>query len=143
LAQIKKDINKENNFKPLQLGNIYAKRDWSHAKDFVKGIWLMLNQQEPKEYILASGQTYTVKEFINKALNFFGFNGQWINDGLEEKYIYQNQTIIEINPNFYRPAEVDLLLGNPENAKKMLNWSPDISFNELVKEMAQNDMLNM
>ena len=143
LAQIKKSIEENIDFKPLQLGNIYAKRDWSHAKDFVKGIWLMLNQKKPMEYILASGKTYTVKDFINKSLEFFDINGIWIKEGLEEKFIYQNKILIEINPEFYRPAEVDLLLGNANNAKKILNWTPQISFSDLVKEMSKNDLMNM
>lgn len=143
IAKIKNAIDNGYSFEPLQLGNIYAKRDWSHAKDFVKGIWLMLNQPEPKEYILASGETHTVKEFINQTLNYFNLDGFWENQGIEEKYLHKNKIIIEINSNFYRPAEVDLLLGDATNAKKNLNWSPKISFTNLVKEMAQNDIMNM
>ena len=143
IAKIKKAIDIGAAFEPLQLGNIYAKRDWSHAKDFVNGIWMMLNQSEPKEYILASGETHTVKEFINKTLEFFSLDGLWINEGAEEKFVYKNKIIIEISPNFYRPAEVDLLLGDATSAKKSLNWIPEITFTNLVKEMAQNDLLNM
>jgi GDPmannose 4,6-dehydratase len=135
IAKIKKAINYKYEFKPLELGNIYAKRDWSHAKDFVKGIWLMLNQKEPKEFILASGKTHTVKEFVEKAFDLLNINGNWVGQNIDEKYIYKDNILVKINPIFYRPAEVDLLLGNPQKAKEILNWSPEISFEELVKEM--------
>jgi GDPmannose 4,6-dehydratase len=146
IARIKKAIEAQNSFEPLELGNIYAKRDWSHAKDFVSGIWLMLNQLEPKEYLLASGETHTVKEFIEKSFDYIGIKGYWgyssknkseIN---EQFYSEDNKILVKINPIFYRPAEVDLLLGNPSKAHTELNWKPQISFNELVKEMIFFDL---
>ena len=144
IAKIKKDLDLKKDFiEPLELGNIYAKRDWSHAKDFIHGIWLMINQNSPEEYILASGTTHTVKEFIEKALGFLGIHGQWNGEGLEEKYVSNQKILVKINPKFYRPAEVDLLLGNSTKAKENLNWQPKISFEDLVKEMVQFDMSNM
>jgi GDPmannose 4,6-dehydratase len=140
IAKIKKAIEYGYPFNPLELGNIYAKRDWSHAKDFVRGIWMMLNKNEPTEYLLASGETHTVKEFIEKAFGLVDINGIWSGQGIEEKYIYQNKVLVQINPVFYRPAEVDLLLGFPDKAKKELGWSPEISFDDLIKEMVESDL---
>jgi GDPmannose 4,6-dehydratase len=149
VSKIKKAIDNHCEFRPLELGNIYAKRDWSHAKDFVRGIWMMLNQEIPKEYILASGQTHTVKEFIEKAFNFANINGYWgypSNDHSEineQFYSDTGQTLVKINPKFYRPAEVDLLLGNPSKANIELNWSPKISFENLIQEMVLFDLQNV
>jgi GDPmannose 4,6-dehydratase len=146
VARIKKAIDNGLEFEPLELGNIYAKRDWSHAKDFVKGIWLMLTQKDPKEYLLASGETHTVKEFIEKAFNFAGINGHWnysSNDHSEinEQFVSEsNKLLVRINPKFYRPAEVDLLLGDPNKAKTELKWGPKISFENLIKEMVDFDL---
>ena len=149
IARIKKAINKDEKFEPLELGNIDAKRDWSHAKDFVRGIWLMLNQSEPKEYVLSSGETHTVREFIEKAFKMVGIFGQWVGKDITEQYIlkktlnsiyYDNQILVKINPEFYRPAEVDLLLGDSSKARKELNWKLDISFDSLVKIMVENDL---
>jgi GDPmannose 4,6-dehydratase len=151
VARIKEAIDNNLKFEPLELGNINVQRDWSHAKDFVKGIWLMLNQSEPKEYILASGETHTVKEFIEKAFRCSGINYfHWDGEGLNERLLIDNfvleefpissPVLVKINPVFYRPAEVDLLLGCPERAKKELNWRPEISFEELVSLMVKNDL---
>lgn len=149
ISRIKKAIDKDEKFKPLELGNIDAKRDWSHAKDFVRGIWLMLNQSEPKEYILSSGETHTVREFIEKAFKIAGIYGEWVGKDTAEKYVlkktlnsiyYDNQILVKINPEFYRPAEVDLLLGDSSKAQKELNWKLDISFDSLIKIMVENDL---
>lgn len=149
VARIKNAINKNLNFEPLELGNIYAKRDWSHAKDFVSGIWIMLNQESPKEYLLASGETHTVKEFVEKAFQVAGINGKWSflgltdNDKNPENEVFKKDTgeiLVKINPLFYRPAEVDLLLGSPDRSKKELKWVPEISFDNLVKEMVESDI---
>jgi GDPmannose 4,6-dehydratase len=153
IAKIKKDLDLGKDFiEPLELGNIYAKRDWSHARDFVEGIWMMLNQNEPKEYLLASGQTHTVKEFIELAFNLCHIFGQWEGEGLDEKFIltktsnsifYDKKALVKINEKFYRPAEVDLLLGDPSLAKKDLGWKPKILFQDLVKEMIFYDLNNV
>lgn len=150
IAKIKKAIDYGYPFEPLELGNIYSKRDWSHAKDFVRGIWMMLNQDKPKEYLLASGQTYTVKEFVEKAFYFAGIEGFWaygspdISEINEEFYSTKlGKVLVKINPLFYRPAEVDLLLGNPNRASLELGWKPEICFDDLIKEMVNFDILNM
>jgi len=143
IARIKKAIDYGYEFKPLELGNIYAKRDWSHAKDFVRGIWMMLNQEKPIEYLLASGQTHTVKDFIEKAFKYVNIEGEWIGVELEEKLVFKDRILVQINPEFYRPAEVDLLLGNPSNAIIKLGWKPEIAFENLVKEMVRFDILNV
>lgn len=150
IARIKKDLDLGKDFiEPLELGNIYAKRDWSHAKDFVEGIWMMLNQNEPKEYLLASGETHTVKEFIEIAFGLCQIFGQWENEGLDEKFVltktsnsifYDKKVLVRMNEKFYRPAEVDLLLGDPSLAKKDLGWNPKILFQDLVKEMIFYDI---
>ena len=149
IARIKKALDNNEKFQPLELGNIDAKRDWSHAKDFVRGIWIMLNQSEPKEYILSSGETHTVREFIEKAFKMIGISGEWIGKDITEQYIlkktlnsiyYDNQILVKINPEFYRPAEVDLLLGDSSKARKELNWKLDISFDSLVNIMVENDL---
>jgi GDPmannose 4,6-dehydratase len=151
VAKIKKAIDLGEPFEPIELGNIYAKRDWSHAKDFVKGIWMMLNQDEPEEYILASGETHTVKEFIEKAFLYAGINYfHWENSGINEKLVIDNfiaeenniksNILVKISPAFYRPAEVDLLLGNPAMAQKELGWAQDVTFEELVEEMVKKDL---
>jgi GDPmannose 4,6-dehydratase len=146
VALIKKAIDSDLDFEPLELGNIYAKRDWSHSMDFVKGIWMMLNQEAPREYLLASGETHTVKEFIEKSFEYAGIIGYWgfssedkseIN---EQFYTKSGKILVKINPKFYRPAEVDLLLGDPTTSINELGWVPEISFFDLVKEMVENDI---
>jgi GDPmannose 4,6-dehydratase len=151
IARIANSISQKKFFEPLELGNIYAKRDWSHAKDFVSGIWKMLNQETPKEYLLASGKTYTIKEFIEKAFIFSGINYfHWEGEGIKEQLVLDNfildtndmkqVILVKINPIFYRPAEVDLLLGNPRKAQEELGWVPEICFEDMVNEMVKNDL---
>jgi GDPmannose 4,6-dehydratase len=146
VARIKKAIDNNEPFKPIELGNLDAKRDWSHALDFVDGIWKMLNQPEPKEYILSSNETHSVREFIELAFQEAGILGNWHfiggQDGINEQYlnIDNGQILIKINPEFYRPAEVDLLLGDSSKARTDLNWVPKINFNNLVKLMVKNDI---
>jgi GDPmannose 4,6-dehydratase len=152
ISKIKKALDSDYDFKPLELGNIYAKRDWSHAKDFVKGIWLMLNQDSPQEFILSSGETHTVKEFIEKAFKYAGIEGKWVGEGLDEKFLlvktlnsifYNNKILVQINEKFYRPAEVDVLLGCSNKAKAELGWNPIINFENLVEEMIKQDLQNV
>lgn len=131
-------------FKPLELGNVDAKRDWSDAQDFVEGVWLMLNQEEPKEYVLSSNETHTIREFIEEAFNFAGFGKEqchWQGYGLNEKYIHEGKTLVQINPQFYRPAEVELLLGDSTAARRDLNWEPKVDFINLVRKMVDRDLL--
>ena len=149
VARIKKALDYGLNFEPLELGNIDAKRDWSHAKDFIKGIWLMLNQEKPQEYILASGETHTVREFIELAFQYANINGSWsfvkipeIESSPQDEVFKKDtgELLMRINPVFYRPAEVDLLLGDPSKAKNELKWVPKITFEKLVKEMIEKDL---
>jgi GDPmannose 4,6-dehydratase len=149
VARIKKALDYRYEFQPLELGNIDAKRDWSHAKDFVEGIWIMLNQSCPKEYILASGETHTVREFVEKAFLYAGIKGYWAfensvnNETSPKKEVFKKddgKILMKINPQFYRPAEVDLLLGDSSKAKNELKWSPKIPFENLIKEMVENDL---
>ena len=143
IARIRNAIKIGSPFSPLELGNIDAKRDWSHAADFVEGIWLMLNQENPKEYVLSSNETHTVREFVEKAFKFAGIDGLWVGEGINEKYVLSNKPdiiLMQINEKFYRPAEVELLLGDSTLARKELNWTPKIPFDELVKRMVENDL---
>jgi GDPmannose 4,6-dehydratase len=151
VARIKKAIDKNEKFQPLELGNIDAKRDWSHSKDFVRGIWLMLNQKEPTEFILSSGETHTVREFIEKAFKIADINGHWSFVGTNDNYvapeneIFKKDTgeiLMKINPTFYRPAEVELLWGDSTEARFKLDWSPKISFDNLIELMVKNDLKN-
>ena len=141
VARIKKSLDNNQEFKPLELGNIDAKRDWSHAEDFVRGIWLMLNQEKPNEFILSSGETHTVREFIEKSFNVVDIKGKWEGQGVNECFYLENSDIklVCINPIFYRPAEVDLLWGDSNEARLKLNWRPEISFDCLIKRMVDND----
>jgi len=132
--------------KPLELGNLDAKRDWSDSEDFVKGIWLMLNQErgEEKDYVLASGETHSIRDFVEQAFKVADLEGRWEGEGVNEKYICKFDKsefeAVLINPDFYRPAEVELLLGDSTPARKELGWEPKTSFNKLVEKMVINDL---
>lgn len=176
VARIAKAIKESKPFEPIELGNLDAKRDWSHAEDFVDGIWRMVNQEayptgkpfsatveehtrtwigkgwKPEEYVLASGETHTVRSFVEKAFDAAGIMGDWCGEGVNETYrsyisdsyvkdVEANSTAyVRINPAFYRLAEVDLLMGDASRARSELGWAPRISFDELVKRMVINDM---
>ncbi len=195
VARIAKAIKEGKPFEPLELGNLHAKRDWSHAEDFVQGIWLMLNQVafgkdskpnsatedehnqtwlkmgwRPTEYVLSSGETHSVREFVEKAFAVAGIQGEWEfprngkRDPKEEVFTftygyiqtketitlaepcivsaeyYKAQSLVRINPAFYRPADVELLLGDSTLARTELGWSPKVSFDELVKRMVTSDL---
>lgn len=126
----------------LELGNIEAKRDWGYAKDFVEGMHLMLQQETADDYVLATNETHTVREFIMLAAQIAGFDIAWEGSGVNEVGIDKktNKTIIKINPAFYRPNEVDLLIGSPEKAKAQLGWTRKISFLDLVTLMMEADL---
>jgi len=121
----------------LYLGNLNAKRDWGHAKDFVEAMWLMLQQDEPDDYVIATGKQYSVKDFVDKVAPFFGFNIEWRGDGNDEFGfdITSGRTVIRIDEKYFRPAEVESLLGDPSKAKEKLGWEPKISFDELIEDM--------
>jgi len=121
----------------LYLGNLNAKRDWGHAKDFVEAMWLMLQQDEPDDYVIATGEQYSVREFVEAAAPYFGMNIIWINEGLDEMGIDRNtmKPVIKVDPKYFRPAEVETLLGDATKAKKKLGWEPKILFEELIEDM--------
>jgi len=132
-------------FEPLELGNVDAKRDWSDAEDFIAGIWMMLNQEkgEEKDYVLSSNETHTIREFVEEAFNFAGFaveKCKWVGEGLNEQYVHEDKVLVKINPKFYRPAEVELLLGDSTAARKELGWKPKTDFINLVRKMVANDL---
>jgi GDPmannose 4,6-dehydratase len=144
LAKIKKAIDSGEDFKTLKLGNLYSKRDWGYAKDYVEGMWRMLQQEVGDDYVLATGETHTIKEFVELACKECGCNITWIGEGLDEKGILDNGlTIIEIDERYYRPAEVDVLLGDYTKAKNVLGWKPKVKFNDLVRIMMNNDIKNL
>jgi len=124
----------------LVLGNLDAKRDWGYAKDFVEGMWRMLQQQKPEDYVLATGVTTTVRAFVESTFREVGLPIEWRGAGLSEKGMHNGRVLIEISPEFFRPAEVDLLIGNPAKAKKQLGWEPKTSLDELVSMMVQSDL---
>lgn len=128
----------------LYLGNIDSKRDWGYAKDYVEGMWLMLQQEKPDDYVLATGETHTVREFIEESANILGFDIVWEGEGLNEKGIDRNtgKVIIEIDERYFRPAEVDLLIGDYGKAKSLLGWEPKTRFKELAKLMTEFDYNN-
>ena len=121
----------------LYLGNLNAKRDWGHAKDYVEAMWLMLQQDEPDDYVIATGEQYSVKDFVNKAAPFFGFNIEWMGEGeLEFGYDWNTKRkVIAVDKKYFRPAEVESLLGDASKAKRKLGWEPKISFDQLIEDM--------
>jgi GDPmannose 4,6-dehydratase len=124
----------------LYLGNLNAKRDWGHAKDFVEAMWLMLQQDKPDDYVIATGVQYSVKDFVEAAAPYFGMNIVWLNEGLDTVGYDRNskKIVIRVNPKYFRPAEVETLLGDASKAKEKLGWEPKISFKQLVEDMCKN-----
>ena len=139
LVRIKKGLEEK-----LYLGNLDAKRDWGYAKDYVEGMWLMLQANKPDDYVLATGQTHTVREFIQLCSKELGFNLKWQGKGLDEVGIDKNtgKVIIEIDERYFRPAEVDMLIGDYSKAKKILHWEPKTKINELALLMLKCDLEN-
>lgn len=128
--------------KSFSLGNMDAKRDWGYAKDYVEGMWRILQADKPIDFVLATGESRSVREFVEIAASHLGMDIVWQGSGLEEKGIDKNtgNTIVEINPKFFRPAEVDYLMGSPAKAKEILGWEPETSFEQLVKLMVESDL---
>lgn len=139
LSELKKGKRK----KPLELGNLDSKRDWGHAKDYVEAMWLMLQQSSPGDYVISSGQQNSVRQFVELSCKFIGFDIEWKGSGLDEVAVVRgtNNVIIKVNKDFYRPIEINTLVGNPTFAKKTLNWNQKYSFEDLVQEMCSHDML--
>jgi GDPmannose 4,6-dehydratase len=121
----------------LYLGNLNAKRDWGHAKDFVEAMWLMLQQNEPDDYVIATGKQYSVKEFVNAAGPYFGLHIEWEGEGLNEIGVekFSGKPIIRVDSKYFRPTEVETLLGDATKAKEKLGWEPKITFEQLVEDM--------
>ncbi len=126
----------------LYLGNLDAKRDWGYAKNYVEAMWLMLQQSEPDDYVISTGETHSVREFVEETGKILGFDIEWQGDGQQEVGIDKNsgKVIIEIDPRYYRPAEVDLLLGDSTKAHEKLGWKPDVDFKGLVKLMVEAEL---
>ena len=123
--------------KELQLGNLDAKRDWGHAKDYCMAMYLMLQQDTPDDYVIATGEQFSVRQFVEKCAPYFDMKIKWIGDGIDEIGIDENtgNTVISIDPIYFRPAEVESLLGDSTKARTELNWKPEYDFDSLVEEM--------
>jgi GDPmannose 4,6-dehydratase len=124
----------------LELGNLNAKRDWGHANDFVEAMWLMLQQDTPEDYVIATGKQYSVRDFVEEAAPYFGMSIVWKGDGISEIGVdkFTGKTIVKVNAKYFRPAEVETLLGDASKAKKKLGWEPKTSFKQLVEDMCIN-----
>jgi GDPmannose 4,6-dehydratase len=125
----------------IYLGNLNAKRDWGHAKDFVEAMWLMLQQDEPDDYVIATEEQHSVREFVEKCAPYFGMNIRWEGEGLDEVGIdtVSDRVVIRVSEKYFRPSEVDTLVGDSTKAREKLGWEPKISFDELVRDMCLNE----
>ncbi|KAK2723669.1 hypothetical protein QYM36_002118 [Artemia franciscana] len=126
----------------FELGNLDAKRDWGHARDYVEAMWIMLQQDTPEDFVIATGETHSVREFVELAFNHIGKSIIWEGDGVNEVGKEKNSGVIRVtvNSKYYRPTEVDLLLGDSTKAREQLNWKPKVTFGELVSEMMEADL---
>ena len=126
----------------VELGNMDSKRDWGHAKDYVNAMWLMLQQQEADDFVIATGETRTIREFVEAAFSCIDMKIKWQGSGTDETGVDENsgKTVVRVNPMFYRPAEVELLLGSPAKAESKLGWKREISFTDMVSRMVENDL---
>ena len=126
----------------VYLGNLSSKRDWGHSKDYVRAMWLMLQQDKPDDYVIATNETRTVREFAETAFKAAGIEIEWNGEGMDETGTDKatGKVVVRVNPKFFRPAEVDVLLGNPAKAESVLGWKREIPFAELVERMVKNDM---
>ncbi len=127
---------------PLELGNLDAKRDWGYAPEFVEGMWRILQQPNPDDYVLATGESHTVKEFVEETALYLGYNIEWQGSGINERGIDKTtkEVLIKINPRFFRPTEVDLLLGDNTKARQKLGWVPKTKFHDLIRIMVDSDL---
>jgi GDPmannose 4,6-dehydratase len=136
LARIKAGLQKE-----LYLGNLNAKRDWGHARDYIEMQWLMLQQDKPKDYVIATGEQHSVREFVQRCAALLDLDLTWEGSGVDEKAVDKNgSTVVAVDPRYFRPTEVDTLLGDPSKARRELGWTPRISFADLVREMIMADL---
>jgi GDPmannose 4,6-dehydratase len=130
--------------KCLELGNIYAKRDWGYAKEYVELMWKMLQKNKPEDFVVSTGESHSIKEFVNVAMKVAGMKTKWVDKGLNERLvdIKNKRVIIKINKKFFRPTEVNYLRGDSSKAKKLLKWKPKTTFKKLVKKMVEFDLKN-
>jgi GDPmannose 4,6-dehydratase len=136
LARIKLGLQSE-----LYLGNLSARRDWGHARDYIEMQWLMLQQEKPQDYVIATGHQYSVREFVQRCANLLDMQLTWHGSGADEKAVDKNgKVVVAVDPRYFRPTEVETLLGDPSKAKRELGWEPRTSFDELVKEMVECDL---
>jgi GDPmannose 4,6-dehydratase len=136
LARIKVGLQER-----LYLGNLSARRDWGHARDYVEAQWLMLQQPEPKDYVIATGEQHSVRDFVTIAADYLGMKIAWEGDGAEEKALdSEGRVIVAVDPRYYRPTEVETLLGDAGKANRELNWHPQTTFRELVAGMVEEDL---
>ena len=135
LAKIKLGLQKN-----LYLGNLNAMRDWGHARDYVEAQWLMLQKEKPQDFVIATGVQYSVRDFINVAAKNLDMKISWKGKNLDEVGSFNGQDIIKVDPGYFRPSEIETLLGDASKAKKKLGWAPKILFEELVKEMVDEDL---
>ena len=131
-------FKKEQDF--VELGNLDAQRDWGHAKEYVEGMWKMLQQDVPDDYVLATGRTETVRRFVEIAFKHINMDIEWEGEGVDEVGKVGDKIVVKINPKYYRPAEVELLIGDPTKAKKELDWEAKITLEELVYDMMDNEL---
>ena len=126
----------------FELGNLDSMRDWGHAKDYVEGMWLMLQQDEPDDFVLATGMMHSVREFVEAAFTYIGKEIEWEGKGDNEqgREVSTGIVRVKVNPKFYRPTEVEQLLGDPTKAKTKLGWQPKVEFSDLVKDMMDSDI---
>jgi len=126
----------------MELGNLDSKRDWGHSKDYVEAMWLMLQKDTPKDYVIGTGKQYSIRDFVEKSFKVVNKEIVWEGTGLEEvgKFKDTNQVVVRVNPKYYRPCEVDTLLSDPKKAMIELKWKPEISFEQLVEDMVKNDL---
>lgn len=140
LADIRNKLKNSENFSKLKLGNLYSKRDWGYAKDYIYGMWLILQQDKPDDFVLATNETHTIKEFVDEACKICGFDIKWVGNDENEKGLVNDIVIIEIDKKYFRPSEVDILIGDYTKANKVLGWYPSVKFKELVSIMMNYDI---
>jgi GDPmannose 4,6-dehydratase len=127
----------------LYLGNLDARRDWGHARDYVEGMWMMLQQDKPGDYVLATGESHSVREFVEAAFAYVGRKIEWHGRGIYEKGLEAgtDRVLIEVDPRYFRPTETNTLIGDPSKAHRELGWRHRVSFHDLVGEMVQEDLM--
>lgn len=131
-----------NQIENFELGNLDSKRDWGHAKDYVEAMWLMLQQNQPQDFVVATGETHTVREFVEASFAVIGRKIEWRGEGVDEVGVEAGTDIVrvKVNPKYFRPTEVDLLLGDASKARRELGWKPKVSFLALVEDMVKSDI---